>query len=745
MTEKTAGTPGVLREGSMSFTIESRILRELGERLVRQPEVAVVELVKNAYDADATECSIVTTTESFTVQDDGLGMTLEQFTNGWMRVGTSSKSGSEVTEKFGRRITGEKGIGRFAVRFLGGNLSLESIAFDPEYDYLTRLSAQFDWADVDASGDLEAVRVPYRVDRAPDGSVSGTRLEINDLRPAARKLKLPAVRSGSLAIVSPLRSLIPDTKADAKSSKDPGFRLLLGDDKGETEDLADRVLDGYNLRAQVKLTSGRLRIDVVEAGNDDPIASVSEKYETKLDDLVADIRFFPRRSGQFSGLGLDGRAAYSWVRENSGVAVFDKGFRVSPYGQQSDDWLLLTRDAVRNSRIPESSISKRHFPMTAPEASDTAENWMLRLPEPLQLIGAVRVNAARDNSGDQDGVLVPAADREGFLENQGYSDLFDIIRGAVEAIAYSDRYIQRRDEEIERKRAKEQLEAETVAAIQEINEAKDIPTGTKKRLIAAVTSTAEAAKEVDEAARSREQQLEIMSLLGVVAGFMTHEFGSAIAELRQTAEELERLSTSTGAETGSDGAASLRKHIENLEQYVQYSTAYIRGSGQDAPNEAYAVLPRIRQTVRVYGDYARDRGIEVELGIDSDLMAPKIPVTLYSGVALNLFTNALKAVTGSTGADPRIALRSWNERGRHVLEVSDTGVGIPPTLRERVFDPLFTTTASRNDPLGSGMGLGLSLVRRTVEAFGGRVEVVDPPPGFNTAVRVSFPISQEQP
>ena len=47
----------ILDRGSLSFSIESRILRELGERLVKQPEVAVLELVKNAYDADATRCT----------------------------------------------------------------------------------------------------------------------------------------------------------------------------------------------------------------------------------------------------------------------------------------------------------------------------------------------------------------------------------------------------------------------------------------------------------------------------------------------------------------------------------------------------------------------------------------------------------------------------------------------------------------------------------------------------------------
>ena len=61
-------------------------------------------------------------------------------------------------------------------------------------------------------------------------------------------------------------------------------------------------------------------------------------------------------------------------------------------------------------------------------------------------------------------------------------------------------------------------------------------------------------------------------------------------------------------------------------------------------------------------------------------------------------------------------------------------------MYERVFDPLFTTTSDSSNPLGSGMGLGLTFVRRSVEAFGGRSEVRPPPPGFATAVRVSLPL-----
>jgi signal transduction histidine kinase len=123
-----------------------------------------------------------------------------------------------------------------------------------------------------------------------------------------------------------------------------------------------------------------------------------------------------------------------------------------------------------------------------------------------------------------------------------------------------------------------------------------------------------------------------------------------------------------------------------------------------------------------------------------------VPTSLYDGVLLNLLTNALKATTivGPDG-DRIISFRAWNEKNWHNLEVADTGIGIPTILRERVFDPLFTTTDSNNDPLGSGMGLGLSLVRASVEAFGGAVRAVDPPPGYSTCIQVRLPLESQEP
>jgi signal transduction histidine kinase len=283
------------------------------------------------------------------------------------------------------------------------------------------------------------------------------------------------------------------------------------------------------------------------------------------------------------------------------------------------------------------------------------------------------------------------------------------------------------------------IRQETQAAIKEVEASATIGPADKARIVAAIVQTQELVERHEESARERERQLEVMSLLGVVAGFMTHEFGTALQELKDAQSQLRALAHSVPEFVGVE--ESLAHHIKNLTEFVTYSSGYIVGS-KVTPTDPYPVRPRIQQMVRIFGQYANERRIEVDLTVERDLLAPLVPVSLYNGIALNLYTNALKAVTARSGHGRRvIAFRAWNDQQSHYLEVSDTGVGIPTALRERVFDPLFTTTDSRRDPLGSGMGLGLALVQRGVAAFGGRVDVVDPPPEFVTCVRVRLPLA----
>lgn len=747
----TAAEQVILDSGTLTFTVEGRLLRELGERLVKQPSVALVELIKNAYDADAAECAITyAPLESITVRDDGEGMTLDRFTSGWMRIGTSAKASTATSRMFGRRITGEKGIGRFAVRFLGRTLHLESVAEDPDRHCRTLLTADFDWHTFDKQEDLGTVRVPYALTEVPQRTKVGTKLIISALRAEAQDLDLHQVRTESIGVLSPLRSLFQQVAAKSSSSRsrkgrqDPGFTLKIqrnGD--APEEDVAAAVLEAYVLRAVLVLEDQRLSLKVYRRGDRSAYFSMSDAYENSLGPVRADVRFYPRRKGVFADTPIDGRRAYSWITQNSGVAVFDRDFRVQPYGTHFDDWLRLAADNARNVREPRSTMAAKHFPMSPQVRGDTAANWMLRLPQPAQLVGVIQVEGQRGgrNSDGNPSGLVASADREGYVANVAFAQLQDIIRGAVEAIALCDRRLQQEQDEAERAARAALIKQQTQSAIDEVEASASIGATDKARIISAIVQTQELVERQEDSSRERARQLEVMSLLGVVAGFMTHEFGTALHELREAEKTLRTLASDTpGFKTAADALAG---HIKTLTDFTNYSTGYVAGS-RAMPAEPFPVHPRIKQMIRIFGQYATERQIDIELTIEKDLLAPLVPVSLYNGVVLNLYTNALKAVTGRSGGGRRvIAFRAWNDSTSHFLEVSDTGTGIPVALRERVFDPLFTTTDSRNDPLGSGMGLGLALVQRGVTAFGGRVDLVDPPADFTTCVRVKLPLATD--
>ena len=739
----------LLGKGVLPFSIESRILRELGERLVRQPEVAVVELLKNAYDADATTCVVdFKKNESLVVSDNGLGMPFERFSDGWMRIGTSSKMADRKSQKYSRAITGEKGIGRFAVRFLGRKLRLETVSDDMKFNARVRLTAEFDWQQFDKIAELSELVVPYKIERVDSNAQTGTTLTITALRPDAARLDLRKVRTNSIDILTPLRTLFEAAldqgiheNTSSHGQADPGFSLEIrpgSEPQAEAgSDVAAGILNRYVLRATMRFSGDRLTLQIFRQGQSEPYYSINDRVTNLVGELYSDIRFFPFRAGAFTGMPLDGRRAHSWISQNSGVAVFDNTFRVQPYGTEGDDWLQVEQDSVSNRRPPRSSLAAKHFPMSAEEQASTKLSWMLRLPNRAQLLGIVKVRSAKESRGDSDAGLIPAADREGFIENAALSQMRDLVRGAVEAIAFCDRKMQ---QELLREQERARVAAfrtQTRSAIKEIQANPNINATDKSRIISVISETQSESERRSKASETQIQQLEVMSLLGVVAGFMTHEFGIALQELQTAHKDLTNLAKKDARFSGT--SERFATHIDQLKEFVKYSQGYI-SVAKVKPTNRYTVAPRLQQVRRIFGKYAVERNIAVEINVDRDLQAPLVPVSLYNGIALNLFTNALKAVTARVGNTGNIAFRAWNEGAWHYLEVSDDGIGIPSMLRERVFDPLFTTTQSRNDPLGSGMGLGLALVRRGAEAFRGKAEVVDSPPDFSTCVRVKLPL-----
>ena len=779
------------RKEQARFTISTALLEELGERLVSRPEIALAELIKNSYDADAHECKIVLGAQEIVVADDGHGMTEGQFLKNWMVVSSQSKGALRYSRRYHRAMAGSKGIGRFSARFLGNAVTLESVALDELEGSRTRLVAAFNWDEITQHDSIAEVKIDYTIEEVADGIPLGTTLTISQLRREAQLISASVVKTDILRLTNPITGLEPppfQTKGRTarKAPVDPGFSVVFPEETGGSDDmtpsLQEQILAAYVARVRIEVDEqGDLTYQVYWRGDDAPIAQdtfpiaklakglVAEKIKGKpgqpqddrglIEDVkfiqqlplaiglhspvFIDLRFFPKRKGTFSKTGVDGRRALKWIHDHASFALVDNHFAMNSYGAGSD-WLGIDASKSRNQRDWQSIFTPAFFPMSARDKADPGRNPMLALPRGSQLIGRVHVATSKRPSthqDDSDEWLQPNMDRESLRENGAFRLLWHVCRFAAELIAHFDRTI--RLEEKERADAAADREAKTglSRAIEEIKTSREIEPQFRQRIVQqlriAQARYAETAQYESEARVS----LEMMAMMGVLAGFMTHEFEKAMRSLRDAVE----LMRGVGGKSGpvATAASQIEEMEASLAHYMDYMRLFI-GKARTPKPQDFKAQAQVSLVVDTLSKIAESHHIKVAVDIDRGLAGPVMPLAAYHGIVVNLVSNALKALVPKVSTEQRrVRLYATNDGARHILVCADNGIGIPEYLRNRIWDPLFTTTSADDDdnPLGSGLGLGLSVVRQVVREMHGAIELMEtPPPGFVTAFRVTLPL-----
>jgi len=157
-----------LDKNNVRFSVDSGVIDRLGKELVARHETAVSELVKNAYDADATKATLHFFKVDYSggtliIDDDGAGMTRDQLINGFMRISSTSKIHEPVSPIYGRSRAGKKGIGRFSAQRLGSKLTIITLTKNSE----TALKISVNWKKYLRDEDL------YVISNKIDGNYSG--------------------------------------------------------------------------------------------------------------------------------------------------------------------------------------------------------------------------------------------------------------------------------------------------------------------------------------------------------------------------------------------------------------------------------------------------------------------------------------------------------------------------------------------------------------------------------------------
>ena len=131
----------------LNYLIEDSTIAELlGNQNFNNNESALLELVKNSYDAGATELCIEFSDDCILIKDNGKGMSSDDIKNHWMHVGLSSKANQyciQDSNKNTRILSGSKGVGRFALAKLGNNISLFSYKDGVGIEWTTNWNESF--------------------------------------------------------------------------------------------------------------------------------------------------------------------------------------------------------------------------------------------------------------------------------------------------------------------------------------------------------------------------------------------------------------------------------------------------------------------------------------------------------------------------------------------------------------------------------------------------------------------------
>jgi PAS domain S-box-containing protein len=234
-------------------------------------------------------------------------------------------------------------------------------------------------------------------------------------------------------------------------------------------------------------------------------------------------------------------------------------------------------------------------------------------------------------------------------------------------------------------------------------------------------------------------QASKMTTLGEMSAGIAHELNQPLNAIKMGSEFLEMM-----IEKGAPVAEKdLHQVAGEISSQVDRAANIIRrlrdfGRKADFSKEPIRINDPIRSVMDLIGRQLKLQDIDVRLQLMEDLPPILAHHNRIEQVIFNLLTNArdainLKEESGDKDFRRCIAVKSFRQADRVTVEIADTGIGIEPALKERIFEAFFTTKK-----MGEGMGLGLSITRGIVEDYGGRI-LIQSTQGRGTTFNLSFP------
>lgn len=714
------------------FKVDARTILTLGRDSIKDHTTAVVELVKNAYDADAKIVEIELSCQSeepnfVRIADNGDGMSEAEVENNWLRIGFSGKRQTTTTTAFKRRKTGEKGIGRLSADRLGSLLELRTKAKGRK-----AVGLKIDWSLFDTVGkEISQIEFPplaISMPELPDKAVCGTEMRIYNLRQKWTKADIRRLHQELGLLLPPYRDLNSSFEIRFNNDID---NLLNGIVEPEFTTNGEVDFDGelsssgvltYTLSYRDKKTNStkvdpkkKITWDKLASGLSGEILVATKQLPAcATGPLRVRLSFFPKRSDLVENMGMSMGQLRTFLERNAGIKIYRDNVRVKPYGDPDSpegDWLGLNERKARNP----AGAAREEFSISA-----------------TQVVGGVFI------SRDQNPKLIDSSSREGLIDSDEFRQLHTIVMRCLALV--ENRY---HLSHIESQNDTTSTAAKAKAAVTDLwqelstlqNELVEMQATTEvsssvralppmKQIEIVLDRIAGAAKQIDEIA-SQNTVFRGLASVGIASAVFGHETEISTASA-QGSLTLAKFQLAPGPRQDLAGVMS---NIEEAEEAVQQiaswgSFALLRVKKDKRQKQKVSITRIVNGVLTELEKPLKKSNIELTRKL-SDITARTFPMDIEA-VVINFVTNSYHAVkekSKNRGIDIQLTSSAVNGRNGFQIIVSDSGPGFDAANKDLIWQPLFST---RLDSRGraTGTGLGLTIVKSAVEELGGTVKAV---------------------
>lgn len=412
---------------SIGFKPKARIILQLGDQLIRSESIALLEIIKNAYDACATKVVIRMNNlddperGEIHIEDDGFGMDYKLIRDVWLHPGTTFKKNQIEKKGFespcGRMPLGEKGIGRFGVHKLGERIELVSKKENSNEAYLN-----INWEDFDNDELLEKIPINL-IERNPEvfeKNEHGTKIIIRGLRNKWTRGSIRELYRAITSLNSPFKKL-DSFKVLFKIDRQDWLQGLLkfSDIKDNALFTAEATIENNEITSleyeftpwptMTKIKTGRIHKEqgivmshkVYNEKEKKKVLKDIDISKFKIGTVKLKLLIFDLDTNILS-LGVQDKKGFKgYLKSNGGIRVYRDDIRVYDYGEPGNDWLSLDLDRVN---FPTARISNNI------------------------VIGSILLN--RSESRD----LIEKTNREGFIEDAAFWEFYSAIRFTLSRI-----------------------------------------------------------------------------------------------------------------------------------------------------------------------------------------------------------------------------------------------------------------------------------------------------------------------